>query len=219
MPTRSKAEKQRIEKRLRLEKTAGPIAAVIGIAVFVAVCALLGRSGVLGKSSGNSAIENDKCAAAAESLKNVFGGNVTIGDGFAALAYKTLPDESDATVNYYEKNGVLCMKMVRKLPSAVTDPSPKPTDDMFEDTDPDISGEQQNDSVELLDALSDEILYALFNLNDESGSSITKAQIAYDLNLLISGAASRSSEVYGIYLVEFKYSKADGLLTAVCEPA
>lgn len=56
MPTRSKAEKQRIEKRIRIEKTVVPIVSVVGIAVFIVICALLGKSGALVKTTGGDAV-------------------------------------------------------------------------------------------------------------------------------------------------------------------
>lgn len=220
MPTRSKAEKQRIEKRIRIEKTVVPIVSVVGIAVFIVICALLGKSGALVKTTGETpSPTTDPCAEAAAKLKTVLGGSVTTGDGFSSLSYKCAPDQTDATVNYYLKNGVLCMKMVRKLPSVLTDPTPAPTEDIFEDTSSLGTESPDDGSDKAVETVSGEIVSAL-QLVSEQGENPNTASGVFDaLKLIIDGTASKASLIYGIYIVELKYSKADKILTVVCEPA
>lgn len=220
MPTRSKAEKKRIEKRIRIEKTLVPIVSVVGIALFIVVCALLGKNGVIGgKANETPAPTADPCFTAANALKDAIGGSVTQGDGFSSLAYESSPDGSDATVNYYMKNGVLCTKLVRKLPSVLTDPTPAPTEDMFETVPGNATEAPSTEADDALISTAAEILKALSLVDPGGESSLSEEDIASALKTLADGTATKTSLIFGIYVVEFKYTKADRILTVVCEPA
>ena len=220
MPTRSKAEKKRIEKRIRIEKTVIPIVSVVGVALFIVVCALIGKSGLIDKTASETPAPTvDPCFEAADALKAALGGSVTQGDGFSSLSYKSTPDGSDATVNYYIKNGVLCMKLVRKLPSVLTDPTPEPTEDMFETVPGNATEVPSTEAEDALNAAAEEILKALSEVYEGGESSLSEEDVASAVKTLADGTTTKTSLIFGIFLVEFKYTKADRILTVVCEPA
>ena len=222
---RTAAEKAKIEKRVRIEKTLIPIICVLGLAVFIVMSALMGKNAVQSSElSGTPSPTEDPCYPLIRSMAKDLDGTVTEGDGFAAVSYPCSLDGKDVVVSAYTKKGVLCMQLTGCFPLSHKEEetaAPSQTQSMFviDNTPAPSQTTAATAAPSFDDADYDkEILKCLSYLSEPKDRESSLKQIKSALNVLASGKAKKSSCIYGIYLVEFSWSEADSILKMICEP-
>lgn len=223
MPTRNKAEKKKIEDRAKLERIIVPIIFVIGIAAFIIISAIMGKnSRLIEPAVSDTTPEPDPCAAVIAELAEEFGGSATYGDKTASLSFKSPADGAMPVVTAYMKSGVLCARITREAAfgSKKQPDDPEPTEDLFGDNSETVlpSGADYEEDAAIL-PLAQEICRCLCCVYEPEDMESAVRKTAEILRSFSEGTAQKSNMVFGIYLVEFRYSDTDGILTAVCEPA
>lgn len=222
MPTRNKAEKKKIERRSRLERIIVPVVFVVGIAAFIAVSIIIGgKSQPIEPSSSSSTPEPDLCAAAADALSDKLGGEVTYGDKQASLSFTSSADGAKPVFTAYMKNGVLCVRITRDFAFSNENTTPKPdaTEDLFGETPGNASSGSDNEKNIGIASVAGEICDCICCVYEPDDPTSSAARIEEILRSFADGTLKKANMVFGVYLVEFKYSETDGILSVVCEPA
>lgn len=233
MPTRNKAEKERSEKRIRAERIVIPAVFVAAVAAFIVIGAAFGKTA---KPSDSSAAPTEKVSVPTDTpapteapysaviriLAASFRGEISDGSNFSSLSYKSSADGSSPVVTAYLKSGVLSMQIVRSMEQFKIESSPEATEDMFSgigigntDAPDNTSAVSENKYSQI----AEELFACISAVHDPEDPSDVKAAIEGRLTSLAAGTVKKAEMVFGVYIVEFKYSSSDGVLTVVCEPA
>ena len=225
---RTPAEKEKAEKRRRLERILIPAAAVLVIAVYIIISAVFGKNLSSGKSEPTPAPTEDPCYTVIRRIADELNGTYTEGDGTASASVTSAVDGKDVAVSAYSKNGVVCMQLARNLAvkqeTAVTPaPTPEATESLFVIDRTAAPSETAAPATEPplpdLTPYAEEVWSLLSRIfPDGQDGKTAKANIEDALKLLVSGEEKKVSVVIGIYVAEFSYSTSDELLKLKCEP-
>lgn len=216
MATRSKGEIAKIERRMRIERTVLPVLCVLGVAVFVVLCAVFGKK--RGGEEEEIAPTPAPYSYAILSLRDSLGGDITNGDKFTSLTYKSNSDGRYASVNAYLKSGVLCMSVTHPFEVKKAEPTAEPTEDIFGGSVSTSSVPTEEPEDRYLTMLADELTLCFSKVYVPSGDDDASERIGAALISLKDGA-KKANVIYGIYMLKFERLESDGLLTVTCEPA
>lgn len=194
-----------------------PIVCVIGIAVFVVLCAVFGRN--KGAEPEEASPTEAPFFEVVEALQKKFGGDITRGDNFSSLSYRSESDGKFATANAYLKSGVICMSLTHPFESVKVKTTPEPTEDIFGNTPKPTEQVNTGKKDEYVEKLSDELLYCFTRLYMPPADDDAYGRIGDALTSLRSSEVKKVNVIFGIYLLKFSFSDDDGLLTVTCEPA
>ena len=227
---RNTGEKEKIEKRMRIERTVIPFISVTAIAVFIIIGATVGRKhdskDVDLDLLNTPAPTEDPCFPLIRNMSLKLDGTYTEADGFSTLCLKSRADNADTIITSYTKSGIVCMQIIRSMgagTAAFDEPSPTPTEALFYvdriAAPTPTQYDPVSDILSNIGSIATELQEYLSFLYEPAESSETIKMLRRSLNTLVSGEAKKTSFVYGIYLVELSYSKNDYMLKIVCEPA
>lgn len=223
MPTRTAGEKARIEKRIRLEKTILPVVCVLGIAAFILISALLGKTG----SEANDpmpeftpAPTEDPAFTVIKAVSAKTGASYTSGTEAYTLSYKSPADGEFGTVTTFDKQGMLCMRIRRPFAQKDAEASEDPFSQMFEPTPMPTAGagKTEDNEAELI-SVANEICGFLSYVYEPESSDDVSGKIVSALKNIRSGEETKANIIYGVYLLSIEYMKADGILSVTCSPA
>lgn len=217
MTARTQAEKARIEKRIRIERTVIPVVCVIAVAVFVVLCAVFGKKHAPDEAEALPSQAPFETVIAA--LQKELGGEITGGDGMASLSYKSSADDRYAAVSAYMKSGVLCLSVTHPFESAKVKPTPEPTEDIFGFTSPTATAKATDAPDTYVLALTEELVKCFSKVHLPLYDDNVSERIFEALSTLRRGEVKKTNVIFGVYMLKFNYSDDDGLLYAVCEPA
>ena len=203
---------------MRIERTVLPVLCVLGVAVFVVLCAVFGK-----KQKGNEDSAEPTyppCEAVIVSLHNELGGEMTNGDGLSSLSYRSAADGKYATVTAYMRSGVLCLSVTRPFESVKPVSTPEPTEDIFGGIGaPSETAAVSEETDEYVKALFDELIKCFSKLYVPLYDDNAAERIEEALRSMRRGDAKKANVLFGIYMLKLSFSEDDGLLFAVCEPA
>lgn len=226
--SRTPAEKEKAEKRRRLERILIPAAAVLVIAVYIVVSAVFGKSLGSGKAEPTPEPTEDPCFTVIRRITDELHGTYTAGEGTASASVRSSVDGRDVAISAYSKNGVVCMQLARNLEvrrdtDVTPEPTPEATESLF--VIDRTAAPSQTAALETEPPLPDIAPYAeeiwsflsyIFPEGQDRETAVGNIKDA--LNLLVSGKEKKVSVVIGIYVAEFSYSSSDELLRIKCEP-
>lgn len=208
MATRTAAEKEKIEKRMRAERIIVPIVCAAAIAAFIILCAVFGKdkaSGVSANASETPAPTEEPCFELIKRMAGSFNAEVIEGERSASLSFKSEVDNNFVTVKSYDKDGVVCLQIARKLEFI------KSFDGLF------VEPDEVDRSAQRREEYAEELCSLLVFLNGSDTEPDLKNDIMTALASFQEGKASKASVVMGVYVVTMSYSKTDGMMKVVCE--
>ncbi|MCR5808376.1 MAG: hypothetical protein K6G56_02315 [Clostridiales bacterium] len=220
MAGRTKAEKSRIEKRMRAERTVIPIVCVLAVAAFIVIAAVFGKtgSGTLAKTTPEPTAEPTEypfitiVGRMAEELE----GEKVIGEDYADFSFRSPVDGSSVTAHVYLKSGLACIKTVRTLEKK-SDEAVDP-DDPFGDVYADES-EKPGESDDLENDIASELVRIVSFVYSPADGEKALHDVKDALVKIRAGELQKTDIVFGAYIMSFDYSEADKLLTVICEPS
>ena len=226
---RTPAEKEKAEKRRRLERVMIPVAAVLIIAVYIVLSAVFGKTSFNGKAADETpAPTEEPSLTAARRIAREFSGSLTEGEGGASVAFSSAVDGNDVAVSSYMNDGAVCLQLARRIPIKSGDtptaaPTPAATQSIFvvdqterpEDTAAPDATEKPIDAKPYAEEIWQCLSCILPETQNKAGAV---SNIEDALKLLLSGDEKKAAAVLGIYVAEFSYSSSDGILRVKCEP-
>lgn len=221
MPTRTAGEKAKIEKRIRLERTLLPVVCVLGIAAFILISALLGKTSTQSAEPElTPAPTEDPALTAIDAVMGSFSGDMKSGGDAYMLSYRSPYDGEFGTVSTYDKQGMLCMKIVRPFFEAEPEPTEDPFSQMFEPTPVPTQGAGETEAPnESIIGISDELCSLLSFVYKPSPSDDVSGKLTSALVSIWMGEQTKASIIYGVYLLKLEYDSSDRILTVTCAPA
>lgn len=226
---RTPAEKERIEKRIRLEKTIIPILCVFALALFIILSAVFGKRSI--SPSDQSDIEptpaatQDPVLAAIEGLHGKLGGSISSAQDSSALSFVSPAGSKPSVITVYNKAERLCMRLTEEVgvEFASAAPEVQDTESLFviDNTEkPDKTASQTPKvSSDYVVSMTEEICGYLSFINEDAYDTGFTSTFSSKLEQLFSGNTKKASLIFGLYLVELEYSSSDGILHMRCEPA
>ena len=197
MPTRSKGEKAKIEKRIRTENTVRTVVVVSAIAVFIVLSIVFKDS----KSQRTILAEQTPAPTLEPCLRAVFDMGMHYGKSFSQgkdvylLSFLSEADGHEVTVKLYKKDGVACMKIVREITYIEVEMVQEGIFDKWH-TQP----IKEEESAELK-AVSNELADCLGYLYENQNSEGIGAKVYSSIFSLLSTGNTDTSFLYGSYKI------------------
>ena len=221
---RTPAEKERLEKKQRLERTLIPVVCVIALAVFVILSAVFAkkeRSASEGTAAAGTAAPSEApFAAVMDKLYAEFHGERSDTDDSSTLACKSPIDGEGMSVTVYEKGGRICMRVVRSIPAGTAGaPAPAYTESIFIVDQMDSPSAASAAPAPIPDSspVAEELVRLLGILAPTSDEGDLLETLKTKLDLLFSGGSKKASVLCGAYVIKLSYSESDSLMTVECE--
>ena len=215
MPTRSKGEKAKIEKRIRTENTVRTVVIVFAIAVFIVLSIVFKDS----KSQRTIMAEQtpaptlEPCLRAAFDMGMYYKKSFSQGKDIYLLSFRSEADAREVTVKLYKKDGIACMKIVREITYIEVE---MVQEGMFEKwhTQP----IKEEESAELK-AVSKELADCLSYLYEGQNSEGIESKVYSSILSLFSTGNTDTSFLYGTYKININIDNASVCtLTLTFEP-
>lgn len=219
MPTRNNAEKARIEKKIKKERIIMIALILLAASVFVAVSIIVNKNGSYRiEPQETPEPSEDPSYIAALGLKELFGGEISVGEKYSVLSFISGVDGAETAVRTYLDSGLVCVKITRKLE---TESKGGDGGNMFSGIGLDIGddypaedGERGKAFIPAARELAD-CLASVYPDHDRQGleEEIVRAIVKTALD-----GAKEASFIFSGNIVKLSYSASDSLLTLICEP-
>ena len=218
---RTPGEKEKVEKRIRIEKAVIPIVCVIAVSAFILISAVLGKNRVKDTSAPQTtetpAPTVSPCSELIESLYKRFNGEINEGTDSASLFFKSPTDGADVTVIAYLSSGETCLRIVRNADAGryAVITTPDVTESIF------IVDRTEQPEAEIsydCSALAGELSDIISALTLDGDSAELRKSLDEKLVMLLSGGAKKASVICGARMIELEYNASDGILKVTVEP-
>lgn len=204
MPTRTKGEKERAQKRVRTEKLLMILLAVFALSVFIILSFVFKD-----KTEPNAPDDADVCLNSANAISSRYNGGIIQSGKAYIVSFASPSDGKNVSIRVYLKNSVESMEIVREIAA----PQPAPTS-MF------VGDEENAAPTEdaMFGSISSEITDYLAYIEGFGDTTELNSKLSDALDSLDASKTSKRTLLFGAYLITVGFSPSDMLLTVTCEP-